>query len=44
MSPGFFLPMTLYFLVGMGTGFANIPTMVLISHWFRSISAARPPG
>jgi MFS family permease len=33
---GFVVPLTLYFLVGMGTGFANIPTMALISHWFRS--------
>ncbi len=25
----------LYGLVGAGSGFANIPTMVLVSHWFR---------
>ena len=35
-SHGFYTPLALYFLVGMGTGFANIPTMALISHWFRS--------
>lgn len=35
-SSGFALPLLLYFLVGMGTGFANIPTMALISYWFRS--------
>jgi MFS family permease len=35
-SSGFLAPILLYFLVGMGTGFANIPTMALISHWFRS--------
>ena len=35
-SSGFATPFALYFLVGMGTGFANIPTMVLISQWFHS--------
>jgi len=35
-SSGFAAPLLLYFLVGMGTGFANIPTMALISYWFRS--------
>lgn len=35
-SRGFFAPLVFYFLAGMGTGFANIPTMALISHWFRS--------
>lgn len=33
---GFPMPLLLYFITGMGTGFANIPTMVLITHWFRS--------
>jgi len=33
---GFAEPLMLYTLVGMGTGFANIPTMALISYWFRS--------
>jgi sugar phosphate permease len=35
-TSGFIAPLALYFLVGMGTGFANIPTMVLINHWFYS--------
>ena len=35
-AAGFWPPFALYFLVGMGTGFANVPTMVLISHWFHS--------
>jgi MFS family permease len=35
-SNGFIAPFALYLLVGMGTGFANIPTMVLINHWFHS--------
>jgi len=43
-SHGFFLPLALYFLVGMGTGFANIPTMVLISHWFRSDQRGKAAG
>ncbi len=43
-SHGFFLPLSLYFLVGMGTGFANIPTMVLISHWFRSEQRGKAAG
>lgn len=43
-SSGFFVPLTLYFLVGMGTGFANIPTMVLISYWFRSDQRGKAAG
>lgn len=43
-SHGFFMPLSLYFLVGMGTGFANIPTMVLISHWFRSDQRGKAAG
>jgi len=43
-SHGFFIPLSLYFLVGMGTGFANIPTMVLISHWFRSDQRGKAAG
>ncbi|GFE61140.1 YbfB/YjiJ family MFS transporter [Geobacter sp. AOG2] len=35
-SSGFIAPFALYLLAGVGTGFANIPTMVLINHWFRS--------
>ena len=41
---GFWTALTLYFLVGMGTGFANIPTMALISHWFRSDQRGRAVG
>jgi MFS family permease len=43
-SQGFFIPLALYFLVGMGTGFANIPTMALISHWFRSDQRGKAAG
>lgn len=41
---GFIIPLTLYFLVGMGTGFANIPTMALISYWFRSNQRGKAAG
>lgn len=44
VSHGFFAPLTLYFLVGMGTGFANIPTMALISFWFRSDQRGKAAG
>jgi MFS family permease len=44
ISHGFFLPLILYFMVGMGTGFANIPTMALISHWFRSDQRGKAAG
>lgn len=43
-SHGFWPPLVLYLLVGMGTGFANIPTMALISHWFRSKMRGRAAG
>ena len=43
-SHSFILPLALYFLVGIGTGFANIPTMVLISHWFRSDQRGKAAG
>jgi MFS family permease len=43
-SHGFFVLLTLYFLVGMGTGFANIPTMALISYWFRSDQRGKAAG
>jgi MFS family permease len=43
-SHGFFIPLILYFLVGMGTGFANIPTMALISYWFRSDQRGKAAG
>ncbi len=44
VSHGFLLPLALYFLVGMGTGFANIPTMALISQWFRSDQRGKAAG
>ena len=43
-SHGFLMPLVLYFLVGMGTGFANIPTMALISLWFRSDQSGKAAG
>lgn len=43
-STGFYMPLALYFLVGMGTGFANIPTMALLSHWFRSSKRGTAAG
>jgi MFS family permease len=43
-SHGFFLPLGLYFLVGMGTGFANIPIMALVSLWFRSDQRGKAAG
>lgn len=43
-SHGFVIPLFLYFLVGMGTGFANIPTMALISFWFRSDQRGKAAG
>jgi MFS family permease len=43
-SHGFFIPLTLYFLAGMGTGFANIPTMALISYWFHSNQRGKAAG
>jgi MFS family permease len=41
---GFVMPLVCYFFVGMGTGFANIPTMALISHWFRSDQRGKAAG
>jgi len=43
-SHGFILPLVFYFMVGMGTGFANIPTMALISFWFRSDQRGKAAG
>jgi MFS family permease len=43
-ASGFVTPLACYFLVGMGTGFANIPTMALISHWFRSDKRGKAAG
>ena len=34
----------LYALIGIGGGFANIPVMVLVSHWFRREQRGRAAG
>ncbi|PLX95253.1 MAG: MFS transporter [Desulfuromonas sp.] len=34
----------LYVLTGIGSGFANIPVMVLVSHWFRRERRGRAAG
>jgi len=34
----------LYGLVGAGSGFANMPTMVLVSHWFRRTRRGQAAG
>ena len=40
-----FLPLLVFYtLVGMGGGFANIPAVVLISHWFRRERRGRAAG
>ena len=40
-----YLPLlTLYFFIGIGSGLANIPTMVLIAHWFRRERRGRAAG
>jgi len=43
-SYGFTMPLVLYFMVGIGSGFANIPTFVLISYWFRSDQRGKAAG
>ena len=35
LSEVFFTILTLYTIVGIGTGLSNIPLMVLVSYWFR---------
>ncbi len=40
----FFPLLLLYTLVGVGSGLANIPTMVLIAHWFRRERRGRAAG
>jgi MFS family permease len=44
VSSGFITPLVFYFLVGTGTGFANIPTFVLLSFWFRSEQRGKAAG
>ena len=36
--------LVLYILVGIGSGFANIPIMVLVSYWFRKEKRGRAAG
>lgn len=43
-SHGFITVLALYFLVGVGGGFANIPTMILASQWFRRERRGRAAG
>lgn len=44
VSHGFMLPLLLYFMVGIGSGFANIPTFTLISYWFCSDKRGKAAG
>ena len=41
---GFYLPLTIYFIVGIGSGFANIPTFALASYRFRSDQRGKAAG
>lgn len=43
-SHGFFAVLVLYVCAGAGSGFANIPVMVLVSHWFRRERRGRAAG
>jgi len=43
-SRGFFEVALLYALTGIGSGLANIPVMVLVSHWFRREHRGRAAG
>jgi len=43
-STSFFALFSFYTLIGVGGGFANIPLMVLISHWFRRRYRGRANG
>lgn len=40
----FIVILLLYTLTGIGSGFANIPVMVLVSHWFRRERRGRAAG
>lgn len=44
LSRSFWQVLLLYTLVGIGSGFANIPVMVLVSHWFRRERRGRAAG
>lgn len=41
---GFWLVLTAFFFTGIGSGLANVPVMVLISHWFGSSMRGRATG
>jgi MFS family permease len=43
-SQGFSTVLVLYVCAGVGSGFANIPVMVLVSHWFRRERRGRAAG
>jgi MFS family permease len=43
-SHGFFMPLLLYFMIGIGSGFANIPTFALANYWFRSNQRGKAAG
>ncbi|HKJ04639.1 MAG TPA: MFS transporter [Geopsychrobacteraceae bacterium] len=43
-SSSFLVVLLLYTLTGIGSGFANIPVMVLVSHWFRRERRGRAAG
>ncbi|MBN2646067.1 MAG: YbfB/YjiJ family MFS transporter [Desulfuromonadaceae bacterium] len=44
LSQGFLAVLSLYTLVGIGSGLANIPLMVLVSYWFRRERRGRAAG
>jgi sugar phosphate permease len=44
LSEGFAAVWILYACIGLGSGFANIPTLVLVSHWFRPNRRGRAAG
>ena len=44
ISQMFFTILILYTIVGMGSGLANIPLMVLVSYWFRRKRRGRAAG
>jgi len=44
LSQGFWPLLVLYTLIGIGSGVANIPVMVLIAHWFRREQRGRAAG
>src|SRR3972149_1488846 len=41
---GFVPVLVLYFLTGIGSGLANVPMMVLVSHWFTRKNRGRAAG